>query len=81
MAKQLIENLAAPFEPEKYRDEYREALQEFIRKKVEGEEYHVVPEAPKGNILDLMDALKASLEATQKKKKGTGNRKKKETIL
>jgi DNA end-binding protein Ku len=78
MAKQLINNLAAPFDPDKYKDEYRESLQELIHKKIEGEEFHVTAEAPKANIIDLMDALKASIEATQPKvtKRKTSGRKK-----
>lgn len=64
MAKQLIEQLTAEFEPEKYKDEYREALRELINKKIEGEEIAIPPEAPQRNVIDLMQALQASLQQT-----------------
>lgn len=83
MAVQLIENLSTKFEPEKYTDDYREALRELIAKKVEGEEVEIAPEAPQKNIIDLMQALQASVEQTEPKKKatkkGTRGRKKKTT--
>lgn len=65
MAEQLIENLSARFEPGKYKDEYREALMELIRKKAEGEEIVTAPEAPQRNVIDLMAALQASLNKTE----------------
>ena len=68
MAKQLIENLTTDFQPEKYRDTYREALEEAIAKKVRGEEVVEAPEARPEKIVDLMEALKASLADTGKKK-------------
>jgi DNA end-binding protein Ku len=69
MARSLIENLTAEWDPDKYTDEYRQALLELIEKKVAGEEIeYVAPpeEAPK--VVDLMDALRASVEATKKEK-------------
>jgi DNA end-binding protein Ku len=63
MAKMLIEQLSEPFNPEKYKDDYREKLLEMIDKKVAGEEVKISPEAPKTNVIDLMAALQASLEA------------------
>lgn len=65
MAKMLIEQLSVPFEPEKYTDEYRAAMLEAIRQKVAGEEIKVVPEQPRTNVIDLMSALQASLEAAK----------------
>ena len=79
MAVQLIENLSAPFEPEKYTDDYREALRELINKKIEGEEIEVPKEAPQKNIIDLMQALQASLDQTTPKKKTTSKGRKKKT--
>ncbi len=65
MANQLIEQLTAFFEPDKYTDEYRTALYQLIQKKRDGKEIiegaHV---EPKGNVIDLMQALQASLDAT-----------------
>lgn len=65
MAKQLIENLTEPFDPHKYRDEYRIALLELIQRKIDGQEVEpVAPQPVTGNVVDLMEALEASLRAT-----------------
>jgi len=64
MAEELIQNMSAPFEPGKYKDEYREELQEMIERKLEGREVAVAPAAPRANVIDLMQALKESLAAT-----------------
>lgn len=63
LARQLIEQIAADtFNPEGYRDDSREQLREILRKKIEGEEITTAPEEPpRGQIIDLMQALKASL--------------------
>lgn len=68
IANQLIANLTAAFEPDKYKDDYREALRDLINKKIEGKEIEVAPEAPHRNVIDLMEALQASLKETNKKK-------------
>lgn len=65
MAKMLIEQLSTPFEPEKYKDDYREKVMHLIEQKVAGEEIHIRPEQPAANVIDLMAALQASLEATK----------------
>lgn len=65
MAEQLIDNLTAEFRPDKYKDDYREALLEMIHKKIEGEEIVSAPEAPQRNVIDLMAALQASLKKTE----------------
>lgn len=75
MATKLIDNLSAKFEPEKYTDDYREALRELINKKIEGEEIEAAPEAPHRNVIDLMEALQASVKETKPKKKPTGKKK------
>jgi DNA end-binding protein Ku len=62
LAKQIIQQIAAEtFSPDKYRDEVSERMMELINKKVEGQEITVAPEAPAGKVIDLMEALKASL--------------------
>jgi DNA end-binding protein Ku len=64
LAVQLIGQLASEhFDPAKYEDEYRKKALEVIEQKVAGQEIAVAPRAPKGQIIDLMEALKASLEA------------------
>jgi DNA end-binding protein Ku len=65
MAKLLIEQLSAPFDPEKYKDEYRAAMTRMIEQKVAGEEISAAPETKRANVIDLMAALQASLDATQ----------------
>lgn len=68
LAVQLIGQLAsATFEPAQYRDDYRERALALIEQKVAGQEIVVGPAlTPKGQIIDLMDALKASLAARGK---------------
>lgn len=67
MAIQLIENLATDFEPAKYTDDYRIRLQEFIQAKIQGKEVVTAPDLPEmANVVDLMEALQASVEATKK---------------
>lgn len=68
MAVQLIENLAHPFEPAKYRDEVKEQLAEMIENKVAGETVKVSAAPVKGKVLDLMDALRASLAQTEEQR-------------
>ncbi|MCH5585486.1 Ku protein [Shimazuella sp. AN120528] len=67
MANQLIEQLTTAFDPSKYQDEYRLALEEVIEKKIQGEEIVEVKEVRDEKVVDLMEALKASLEAAKKK--------------
>jgi DNA end-binding protein Ku len=67
MANQLIDALAAPFEPEKYSDTYRTALRAMIDAKIKGEEVVAAPEAPElAPVIDIMEALKTSLAAIKK---------------
>jgi DNA end-binding protein Ku len=65
MARQLIESLSEPWEPERYKDEYREALLDIVEKKLAGEPIEVQEEAPPARVVDLMAALKASVEAAK----------------
>jgi DNA end-binding protein Ku len=72
MAQQLIDSLTSEFEPEKYRDEYRERVLELIERKAQGETVVIEapPEEPK-EVPDLMAALEASI-ASAKSPKGDG---------
>lgn len=65
LAVQLIDQLASEaFDPTKYEDGYRTKLLEIIEQKVAGQEVISAPaQAPRAQIIDLMEALKASLEA------------------
>jgi len=68
MALNLVEMLEEPFEPQKYHDQYRDALLELIEAKRTGNEVVALPQAPASKAVDLMAALKASLEAARKTK-------------
>ena len=68
MAYQLIEYLSEPFNPEEYRDEYREALMQVIEAKVHGEELVTAPAPSEPEVIDLMEALRKSLESAQRSK-------------
>jgi DNA end-binding protein Ku len=66
MAEQLVAAMTGQFKPEEYRDEYRDALMGVIQEKVEGKEIKEVPvAAPAGNLVDLMAALEASVNAAK----------------
>ena len=66
MAQQLIDSLATDFEPQRYRDEYRERVMEMIERKAQGEEIAIqpAPEEP-AKVPDLMAALEASINAVK----------------
>jgi len=73
MAKSLIDSMTSKWEPEKYKDDYREALMEVIEEKVEagGKEIEAKPpKAPKPTkVIDLVSVLRKSLEHTDAKQK------------
>ncbi len=65
MAKMLIENLSSEFEPSGWTDSTREKIDDMVRRKIEGKEV-VAPESPTATrVVDLLEALKASVEATR----------------
>ncbi len=65
LARQLIDQAASEeFRPENYKDDVRERILDQIQRKVQGEEITTIPtEAPQTQVIDLMEALKASLAA------------------
>lgn len=65
MARSLIDSLTDAFQPEEFHDEYRAALEELVQKKVQGEEITYTEEAEPSKVVDLMEALKASVEAAK----------------
>ena len=75
MARSLIDSMSSKWNPEKYKDDYREALMEVIQEKVEagGKEIEEKPKrAPKPTkVIDLVSVLKKSLEETGAKRKTT----------
>jgi DNA end-binding protein Ku len=75
MAKSLVENLSEPFEPEKYDDQYRKELLDLIKAKAEGQPLPEPAQEQEGEFVDLMAALRESVERTKKQRKGTTKRK------
>jgi DNA end-binding protein Ku len=81
LARELISKKAAPFEPERFRDGYAEAMKALIEKKAKGQKITAVSmdEQPQGKVIDLLAALKSSLKTAQtkpdpKKKESKGKR-------
>src|SRR3954465_8253602 len=76
MAKSLIDSMSSKWNPEKYKDDYREALMEVIEEKVEagGKEIEEKPRKPPKptKVIDLVSVLQKSLEQTGAKRKSTG---------
>jgi DNA end-binding protein Ku len=73
MAKKLIDSLSERFKPEKYHDEYRERVLDLIKKKSEGEEIVTQPaHEAKPKVINLMEALEASLATARKDARRTG---------
>ena len=66
MAKMLISSLEAEFEPQKYRDEYRENLQKMIEARIEGKSVVATPAPHVAPVIDIMEALKRSLAEKKK---------------
>src|SRR5438552_11256686 len=75
MAKSLVENLSEPFEPEKYDDQYRKELLDLIRAKAEGQPLPEPKEEEGGEVVDLMAALRESVEKTKKQRRTPSKRK------
>ncbi len=83
MAKALIDSMSGEWKPEKYKDDYREALMDVIEEKVEhgGEEIEEKPREKKAptKVIDLVEVLKQSLEQSGAKTKAKGRKKAKHT--
>ena len=63
LAKQLVESLAGDFDPKKYHDEYKEQLKALLDAKLRGQEVTVAAQPQLAPVIDMMEALKASLAA------------------
>jgi len=68
MAKTLINSMDTPFDPSKYKDEYQVKLKELIETKISGKEVVAAESQGAGKVIDLMEALKASVEKAKKGK-------------
>jgi DNA end-binding protein Ku len=71
MAKSLVENLSEKFDPEKYDDSYRKELLDLIRAKAEGQDLPEPKAEEEGEVVDLMEALRESVERTKKQRRKT----------
>ena len=67
LAQRLVESLAAPFDPSKYRDEYQHRVREMVDSKRQGMEVTPVQVPRLAPVVDLMDALQKSLAALPRK--------------
>lgn len=73
MAKQLVESMTAPFDPGRFRNTYQEKLMQLIQDKIAGKQVVAEShEAQPANIINLMDALSASLRARESEGTGAG---------
>ncbi len=68
MAKLLINSMDTPFDPAKYQDEYQNKLRDLIQTKISGKEVVAAEADNTVKVIDLMEALKASVEKVQKDK-------------
>jgi len=76
MAKSLVENLSESFDPEKYDDTYRKELLDLLRAKAKGKALPEPEPEEEGEVVDLMSALRESVERTQKKSRSRSRAKK-----
>ena len=83
MAEQLVHNLAADFDPEKYTDEYRANLMKLIRAKMQGKKLKGARSTSRTSdddkVLDLMSRLRESLAEGKRKRPASGPRARKKT--
>lgn len=66
LAKQLVENLSEPFQPDKFKDNYIEQVEAMIDSKLKGQKLTIVPPRTKPKVVDLMEALQQSVAQTRK---------------
>ena len=66
LARQVIESISGEFDPEEFRNEYRDDLRRMLDAKVAGQEITKPAPAPETPVIDLMEALKASVAETKK---------------
>ena len=71
MATELVDSLSGDWDPDRYRDTYTDELRQRIEAKEAGEEITTEPEAePASKVVDLMEALQASVEGSRKRRGG-----------
>ncbi len=62
LAEALIDKKSGPFDPSEFRDTYQDALLELVKAKIKGQEPVIARAPERGKVINLMDALKRSLE-------------------
>lgn len=67
MAKTLVNSMAKPFEPSEYRDEYQARLRQIIEQKISGKEITQPPQEKPANVINIMEALQASIQQMEEK--------------
>jgi DNA end-binding protein Ku len=65
LASHIVETKAGHFEPEKFEDQYEDALKELLKKKQAGEKIEAPKERAPAKVINLMDALRRSVEASR----------------
>jgi DNA end-binding protein Ku len=76
MARSFIDALSAEFDPEQFHDSYREAVEELVQSKLEGTVLPAETEQPEeAEVVDLVAALRASVEAAKKRREGAEEKK------
>jgi DNA end-binding protein Ku len=68
LARELIENLTEPFEPDQFKNDYVVAVEEMIESKIEGRKLTIVKPKAKPKVTDLMEALQLSVKQAKMKK-------------
>jgi DNA end-binding protein Ku len=63
LAKNLVSHLTAPFKPDQFQDTYRNNVERLIKQKQKGQKITAVEQPRKAPVIDLMEALKRSLDA------------------
>lgn len=74
VARKLIDSLSSDWEPERYEDTYRSAVMDLIKRKGKGEQIELEEAPEPAPVLDLMEALEASLEGRRSRKQGRPGR-------
>ena len=77
MAESLVASLAGRFEPDSYTDAYRGALEDLIERKMRGETRKASRRKPEPKVIDLMEALQASVAEARKGGNGKASTKRK----
>jgi DNA end-binding protein Ku len=79
LARHIVETKRGHFEPDKFKDRYEAALKQLIKRKAKGEKIEAPPREKPSNVVNLMDALKRSVEAEGGRKAGSASRRNRKT--